>query len=56
MDPAGPFFETYDARTRVDSTDAKFVDVIHSNGDNLLLGNFGMALAVGHVDFYPVNR
>ena len=36
LDPAGPFFESYDTRVRIDRTDAKFVDVIHSNGDDIL--------------------
>ena len=53
MDPAGPNFESAPIEVRIDKTDAKFVDVIHSNGDNILTGNFGMSLATGHVDFYP---
>lgn len=32
----------------LDSTDAKFVDVIHTNGRHL-----GMILPAGHVDYYP---
>jgi len=32
LDPAGPEFNLADHRARLDSTDAKFVDVIHSNG------------------------
>jgi hypothetical protein len=53
LDPAGPNFETQNATVRVDKTDAKFVDVIHTNGDSILSGSVGMAIAVGHVDFYP---
>ena len=53
LDPAGPLFESSDYRARIDKTDAQFVDVIHSNGDNFLLGNLGMALPCGHVDYYP---
>lgn len=56
LDPAGPFFEAFDLAVRVDSTDAKFVDVIHSNGDNILFGNVGMATPCGHVDFYVIHR
>ena len=33
--------------------DALFVDVIHSNGDSLLMGGLGSWEPMGHVDFYP---
>ncbi|XP_049866190.1 uncharacterized protein LOC126366895 [Pectinophora gossypiella] len=53
LDPAGPLFEFQDPRARLDRTDAKFVDVIHSNGETLILGGLGAAQPLGHVDFYP---
>ncbi|CAK1553497.1 unnamed protein product [Leptosia nina] len=53
LDPAGPLFEFQDSRARLDKNDAKFVDVIHSNGENLILGGLGAAQPLGHVDFYP---
>lgn len=53
MDPAGPLFESQDPIARLDETDADFVDVIHSNGENLILGGLGSWLPMGHVDFYP---
>ncbi|XP_041976266.1 uncharacterized protein LOC121731029 [Aricia agestis] len=53
LDPAGPLFEFQDPRARLDKTDAKFVDVIHSNGETLILGGLGAAQPLGHVDFYP---
>lgn len=53
MDPAGPLFEAQDTRARLDETDAAFVDVIHSNGENLILGGLGSSQPMGHVDFYP---
>ncbi|XP_050437348.1 uncharacterized protein LOC126843699 [Adelges cooleyi] len=53
LDPAGPLFENQDPKTRLDSTDAKFVDVIHSNGENLILGGLGAWQPMGHVDYYP---
>lgn len=37
----------------MDQTDAAFVDVIHSNGENLILGGLGSSQPMGHVDFYP---
>lgn len=51
MDPARPDFEApllKDLRDRLDSTDAKFVDVIHT-----CAGTVGFTRPIGHVDFYP---
>ncbi|KAG7203906.1 hypothetical protein KM043_013265 [Ampulex compressa] len=53
LDPAGPLFESQDPRARLDATDANFVDVIHSNGEPLILGGLGSWQPMGHVDFYP---
>ncbi|XP_063226535.1 pancreatic triacylglycerol lipase-like isoform X2 [Bacillus rossius redtenbacheri] len=53
LDPAGPLFESQDPRVRLDSSDAQFVDVIHSNGENLILGGLGSWQPMGHADFYP---
>ncbi|XP_044753246.1 uncharacterized protein LOC123312811 [Coccinella septempunctata] len=53
LDPAGPLFESQDPRARLDQNDAEFVDVIHSNGENLILGGLGSYQPMGHVDFYP---
>ncbi|XP_057658000.1 uncharacterized protein LOC130894953 isoform X1 [Diorhabda carinulata] len=53
LDPAGPLFESQDPRARLDQSDAEFVDVIHSNGENLILGGLGTSQPMGHVDFYP---
>lgn len=54
LDPAGPYFEGTPAEVRLDSSDADFVDVIHTNAGVIFkeLG-FGMLAPVGHVDFYP---
>lgn len=48
MDPAGPLFFKDDRSNRLDSTDAKFVQVIHTN--TLALG---INKAIGHADYYP---
>lgn len=53
LDPAGPLFEAQHTKARLDSTDANFVDVIHSNGENLILGGLGSWQPMGDVDFYP---
>ena len=41
LDPAGPLYESYDKQVRLDESDALFVDVIHSNGDSLIMGGLG---------------
>ncbi|XP_035727793.1 uncharacterized protein LOC118444057 [Vespa mandarinia] len=51
MDPARPGFESSnlnDLRIRLDSRDAKFVDIIHT-----CAGTLGFIRSIGHVDFYP---
>ncbi|XP_071118170.1 inactive pancreatic lipase-related protein 1-like [Haliotis cracherodii] len=53
LDPAGPSFENYDPRTRLDPSDANFVDAIHTDGESLLKLGFGLMKAIGDADFYP---
>ncbi|CAH1787740.1 unnamed protein product [Owenia fusiformis] len=48
MDPAGPKFEGNNVEFRLDPSDAKFVDIIHTDTDI-----FGYLKQLGHVDFYP---
>lgn len=48
LDPAKPIYQNQDISMRLDKSDAKFVDVIHSNMG--LIGYYG---SVGHVDFFP---
>nr|XP_014293871.1 phospholipase A1 member A isoform X2 [Halyomorpha halys] len=47
LDPALPLYATSVDEFKLDKSDAKFVDVIHSNP-----GMFGKAEPSGHVDFY----
>ncbi|XP_068625229.1 lipase member H-A-like [Battus philenor] len=47
LEPAGPCFRDLEKDDRLDSSNADFVQVIHTNIDT-----FGMATAMGHVDFY----
>lgn len=49
LDPAGPLFESQHIKARLDSSDANFVDVIHSNGENLILGGLGV-----YYSFYSI--
>ena len=48
-----PCDQGYTPNVRLDKTDADFVDVIHSNGDSLIIGGLGAWEPIGHVDFYP---
>ncbi|XP_069030795.1 inactive pancreatic lipase-related protein 1-like [Embiotoca jacksoni] len=54
LDPTEPYFQDTDASVRLDTSDATFVDVIHTDGlpfDSKL--GLGMSETVGHIDFYP---
>jgi len=55
LDPAGPSFHYVSNALRLDSSDAKFVDIIHTNAGKRFLGdgNLGISESLGHVDFYP---
>ncbi|XP_023163398.2 phospholipase A1 VesT1.02 [Drosophila hydei] len=48
LDPALPLFEGNSSNRRLSSSDARFVDVIHTDG-----GILGNPKAMGHADFYP---
>lgn len=47
LDPALPFFSTPQLSWKLDSTDAHYVDIIHTDA-----GYLGKAEALGHADFY----
>ena len=51
LDPAGPYFEHTDPTVRLDTTDAEYVDVYHTNSGPFGTG-FGLLPAIGHVDYY----
>ena len=46
-------FENYPETARLNPTDADFVDVIHTMGDEGIIMDFGTLLPLGHADFYP---
>ena len=52
LDPAGPNFELNPPNDRLDSTDAKCVEVMHTSNGPPVLGGFGLVQPVGHVDVY----
>ncbi|XP_063833645.1 pancreatic lipase-related protein 2-like isoform X1 [Ostrinia nubilalis] len=47
LEPSGPCFRFLNSDDRLDASDADFVQVIHTNIDG-----YGMAIKMGHVDFY----
>lgn len=54
LDPAEPLFADTDLIVRLDRTDAKFIDIIHTDARPFVpSGGLGMRDAIGHVDFYP---
>ena len=53
LDPAEPHFEWAHEITRLDASDAYFVDIIHTDGNPLMKMGLGMYQACGHLDFYP---
>jgi len=48
LDPAYPLFWISFLSRRIGKNDAKFVDIIHTNG-----GRLGMPDVLGHIDFFP---
>ena len=48
LDPARFAFEDAPPEARLHKSDARFVDVIHTD-----IGKWGLEQPVGHVDFYP---
>ncbi|KAG0720506.1 Pancreatic lipase-related protein 2 [Chionoecetes opilio] len=55
LDPAEPYFNDTHPITRLETSDATFVDVIHTD-DSPILGfplSIGMTQPIGHLDFYP---
>ncbi|XP_064125971.1 pancreatic lipase-related protein 3 [Loxodonta africana] len=54
LDPAGPYFHDTPKEVRLDPSDAKFVDIIHTNAARFLFElGAGTINACGHLDFYP---
>ncbi|KAG8440349.1 hypothetical protein GDO86_006195 [Hymenochirus boettgeri] len=54
LDPAEPYFQNTPIEVRLDPSDARFVDVIHTDAAPMIpnLG-FGMSQVAGHIDFFP---
>lgn len=48
LDPALPLFYSSDIDARLTSTDAEYVETVHTNA-----GKLGFAVPIGHASFYP---
>jgi len=56
LDPANPLYRYVTNDLRLDKSDAKFVDVIHTNcGGPFGQGFLGLEFPLAHADFYPNN-
>lgn len=56
LDPASPFFRHHVLRERsrkLDVSDARLVDVIHTDGSEIFTDGFGLLKPIGHIDFFP---
>ncbi|KAJ8675498.1 hypothetical protein QAD02_011284, partial [Eretmocerus hayati] len=53
LDPARPCFESENIWLKLNRTDAKFVDVIHTNSEPGEKVTFGTFEPIGNIDFYP---
>ncbi|XP_002130573.2 pancreatic lipase-related protein 2 [Ciona intestinalis] len=53
LDPANPGFNSDNSSVRLDRSDAKFVDIIHTDTHTMLNMASGMNRNLGHADFYP---
>lgn len=50
LDPAGSLFDVNTPAERLASTDARYVEVIHTNGG---IWGYGIGQPIGHSDFFP---
>ncbi|KAK9298987.1 hypothetical protein QLX08_007896 [Tetragonisca angustula] len=56
LDPASPFFRNHlfrEKSRKLDATDARLVDVIHTDGSQDFADGFGLMKPLGHIDFFP---
>ena len=52
LDPGEGPFKLNETDTRLDISDADFVDIIHTNGGNFINGEIAFIEPIGHLDFY----
>jgi len=52
LDPAYPLYTMKNTDKRLDTSDAEFVDVIHTNSGSLFQDSLSFPQAIGHIDFF----
>lgn len=52
LDPADGTWDLDNTDTRLDISDAEFVDIMHTNAGNASGGGIAFGEPIGHVDFY----
>ena len=55
LDPASPLFRELlsSSLSPLNKNDAKFVDIIHTDGARFLTEGLGIFKPIGHVDYFP---
>lgn len=56
LDPASPFFRHNvfrDRSRKLDISDARLVDIVHTDGSEDFADGFGLLKPLGHIDFFP---
>ncbi|GFS13714.1 pancreatic triacylglycerol lipase [Elysia marginata] len=54
LDPAQPGYHNFSEEVRLDKSDARFVDVIHTDAIPFgTIGGYGIIEPIGDIDFYP---
>ena len=56
LDPASPFFRHRlfrEMSRKLDASDARLVDVVHTDGSEVFTDGFGLLKPMGHIDFFP---
>ncbi|RWS28338.1 Pancreatic lipase-related protein 2-like protein [Leptotrombidium deliense] len=53
LDPAGPAFQKDAPTSRLDPSDASYVDILHTDAGDSIVEGFGLKDSIGDTDFYP---
>lgn len=53
LDPAGPLFSARNPATRIDASDAEYVEIMHTNGPTLWIVGAGLGAPIGDADYWP---
>ncbi|XP_077284390.1 pancreatic lipase-related protein 2 [Arctopsyche grandis] len=53
LDPADPYFNKVANVVRLEKSDAKFVDIVHTDASLFIKGGLGLFESIGHIDYFP---